>query len=64
LEELIGQIGGFAVTTNPATRFDQLDGPLAVGGCAKVDIRNGLVHEIDSEPLEDCRSFRLLTVSK
>jgi len=48
-------IGGQKVTTNPQTRFDQEDGPLMVGGCAKVDIRGGVVHEIDSEPAADCR---------
>lgn len=48
-------IGGQQVMTSPGTEFDQLDGPLMVGGCAKVDIRDGFVHEIDSEPLQDCR---------
>lgn len=48
-------IGGQQVTTNPQTEFDQTEGPLVVGGCAKVDIRGGLVHEIDSEPPRDCR---------
>jgi hypothetical protein len=48
-------IGGIRVTTNPRTEFDQEEGPLMVGGCAKVDIRDGLVHEIDSEPAGDCR---------
>jgi hypothetical protein len=48
-------IGGQLVTTNPRTEFDQSDGPLVIGGCAKVDIRGGLVHEIDSEPPQDCR---------
>jgi hypothetical protein len=48
-------IDGIRVTTNPRTEFDQEDGPLMVGGCAKVDIRDGLVHEIDSEPAGDCR---------
>jgi hypothetical protein len=48
-------IGGQHVTTNPRTQFDQVDGPLMVGGCAKVDIRGGLVYEIDSEPPHDCR---------
>ncbi len=47
-------IGGRAVTTSPRTQFDQLDGPLMVGGCAKVDIRGGAVHEIDSEPPGNC----------
>lgn len=48
-------IGGREVTTNPRTEFDESEGPLLVGGCAKVDIRGGLVHEIDSEPPQDCR---------
>jgi hypothetical protein len=48
-------IGGQQVATNPRTQFDQVDGPLMVGGCAKVDIRGGVVHEIDSEPAVDCR---------
>jgi Spy/CpxP family protein refolding chaperone len=48
-------IGGQQVTTNPRTQLDQQEGPLRVGGCAKVDIRGGMVHEIDSEPAEDCR---------
>lgn len=48
-------IGGRTVTTSSGTQFDQSEGNLAVGGCAKVDIRNGSVHEIDSEPMRDCR---------
>lgn len=48
-------IGGNVITTNPQTQFDQQEGPLRVGGCAKVDIRGGLVHEIDSESDSDCR---------
>ncbi|BCR04536.1 hypothetical protein DESUT3_16050 [Desulfuromonas versatilis] len=48
-------IGGIEVTTSPQTEFDQEEGPLHVGGCAKVDIRAGIVHEIDSEPITDCR---------
>ncbi len=48
-------IGGRTVTTVRGTQFDQLEGQLAVGVCAKVDIRNGKVHEIDSEPMRDCR---------
>ena len=48
-------IGGQVVTTSPRTEFDEVDGPLQVGRCAKVDIRGGAVHEIDSEPASDCR---------
>jgi hypothetical protein len=48
-------IGGRQIVTNPRTEFDQGEGPLVVGGCAKVDIRGGVVHEIDSQPAGDCR---------
>lgn len=48
-------IGGQEVTTHPRTEFDQTQGPLQIGACAKVDIRGGMVHEIDSEPPSDCR---------
>lgn len=48
-------IGGMELVPGPRTQFDETEGPLRVGGCAKVDIRQGRVHEIDSEPMEDCR---------
>ncbi len=48
-------IGGRAVEADGATEFDETEGPLEVGRCAKVDVRNGRVHEIDSEPMGDCR---------
>jgi hypothetical protein len=48
-------IGDNTFSTVPGTEFDQTDGPLAVNGCAKVEVRNGMVHEIDSEPLSDCK---------
>lgn len=48
-------IDGRTLTSDAQTEYDQEDGPLAVGGCAKVDIRNGRLHEIDSEPPSDCR---------
>ncbi len=47
-------IGGQTFITVPGTEFDEVDGPLEVGSCAKVDIRNGRVHEIDSESMEKC----------
>ena len=56
-------IGGHQLTTNPQTEFDQVDGPLVVGGCAKVDLRSGLVHEIESESIDDCSLSNLETVS-
>ena len=48
------KIGGKTFKTNARTQFDQVEGQLAVGVCAKVKIRNGAVKEIDSEPLGDC----------
>jgi len=49
------KIGDHPFSTVPGTEFDQTDGPLAVDGCAKVEVRNGVVHEIDGEPLSDCK---------
>lgn len=48
-------IGGQTFVTVARTQFDQVEGPLVVGACAKVKIRNGAVKEIDSEPARDCR---------
>lgn len=48
-------VGGQSITTNRTTGFDQTEGALTVGRCAKVKWRNGHVHEIDSEPMQDCR---------
>jgi len=48
-------IGGRTINSEPDTEFDETEGKLTVGSCAKVDLRNGKVHEIDSEPMSDCR---------
>lgn len=48
-------IGGRVVQAGTSTEFDQTEGPLDLGSCAKVKFRNGRVHEIDSEPLHDCK---------
>ncbi len=47
-------IGERVFTTDSGTEFDQEEGILEVGKCAKVEVRNGRVHEIDSEPMRDC----------
>ena len=47
-------IGGRTFQADTGTEFDQREGTLTVGSCAKVHIRNGRVHEIDSEPMENC----------
>jgi len=48
-------IAGRSVKADAGTEFDQVEGKLVVGRCVKVHIRNGRVHEIDSEPLRNCR---------
>lgn len=48
-------IAGRSVKADAGTEFDQVEGKLAVGRCVKVHIRNGRVHEIDSEPMRNCR---------
>lgn len=41
--------------TDQNTEFDETEGPLNIGICVKVHLRNGRVHEIDSEPMQDCQ---------
>lgn len=48
-------VGGRTVVADAATEFHEKAGPLRVGGCAKVDLRNGRTHEIESQPAHDCR---------
>ena len=43
-------IGYSTVSTAPETEFDQTEGSLLVKGYAKVEFRNGIVHEIHSAP--------------
>jgi hypothetical protein len=43
------------LTTDAGTEFNQTNGQLTAGSCAKVHIRNGRVHEIESEPMHDCK---------
>jgi len=48
-------IGGRTFTADAGTEFDQSEGQLTIGSCAKVHLRNGRVHEIDSEPMRNCQ---------
>jgi len=48
-------IGGRTFTADAGTEFDQLEGQLTVGSCDKVHMRDGRVHEIDSEPMRNCQ---------
>ena len=48
-------IGGRTFAADARTKFDQSEGKLVIGSCAKVQVRDGRVHEIDNEPLQDCQ---------
>lgn len=48
-------IGGHTFVADSGTEFDESEGPLELGSCAKVHIRKDRIHEIDSEPMTDCR---------
>jgi hypothetical protein len=48
-------IGGRTFIVDQGTEFDETEGLLSVGRCTKVHVRNGHVHEIDSEPKQDCQ---------
>ena len=47
-------IGERTIIADRGTQLDETEGLLNIGSCAKVQMRNGRVHEIDSEPMQDC----------
>lgn len=47
-------IAGATLQVTEETKLDEEDGPLVVGACAEVDIKNGVVTEIESEEPSDC----------
>ena len=47
-------VGGRSVEVTEHTDLDEDNGPLKVGSCAKVEIDDGKVEEIESEPLNKC----------
>jgi hypothetical protein len=47
-------VGGRSVETTESTDLDEDNGPLKVGSCAEVDIDEGKVEDIESEPLNKC----------
>ena len=47
-------VGGRSFTATAATEL-RTNASLTLGSCAKVKIRAGAVHEIDSQPMADCR---------
>ncbi|WP_319586960.1 hypothetical protein [uncultured Desulfobulbus sp.] len=48
-------IRGRTFRTEAKTKFDQSEGPLRVGSCAKVRIRNDHVREISNGPWHYCQ---------
>jgi len=48
-------IGGYIFLADAGTEFDQSEGALTIGSCVKVHVRDGRVHEIDREPMRNCR---------
>ena len=47
-------IGGRSIEVTENTHLDEDNGPLKPGVCVEVDIDNGKVDEIESEPAEKC----------
>lgn len=47
-------IGGHSVEVTERTDLDEDNGPLKIGACAEVDIDDGKVEEIESEPARKC----------
>ena len=47
-------IGGRSVEVTKSTELDDDNGPLTIGACVEVDIDDGKVDEIESEPAEKC----------
>ena len=48
-------IGGKSVEATEITRLDEDYGPIKVGSCVEVDIDDGKVEEIESEPPHKCK---------
>ena len=49
------KIGGRSVEVTDMTRLDEDYAPIKVGTCVEVDIDDGMVEEIESEPPRKCR---------
>lgn len=49
-------VGGRSFEVTAQTKLDEDHGPLAVGACADVEVENGRVEEIESEPVDKCRN--------
>lgn len=47
-------VGGRSVEVTEHTNIDEDHGPLKAGACAEVEMDDGVVEEIESEPLHKC----------
>ena len=47
-------VGGRSIEVTDKTDLDKDNGPLEVGACVEVEMDDGDVEEIESEPLEKC----------
>lgn len=47
-------VGGRSIEVTDRTELDDDHGPLEVGACVEVDIDDGVVEEIESEPARKC----------
>ena len=47
-------VGGRSVNVTENTELDEDHGPLKVGACAEVEVDDGVVEEIESEPPKKC----------
>ena len=47
-------VGGRSVEVTEHTNLDEDHGPLKVGACVEVDIDEGVVEDIESEPIHKC----------
>ena len=48
-------IGGKSIEATELTQLDEDSGPITVGTCVEVDIDDGIVEEIESEPPHKCK---------
>jgi hypothetical protein len=48
-------VGGKSVEVTENTKLDEEHGPLTKGACAKVEIEDGKVKELESKPAKKCK---------
>ena len=49
-------IGGRTINVTEEAELDEKNGPLQIGACAEVDFDDGIIEEIESEPLKKCKN--------